>query len=52
METIMQFCLMVLLICAAILSSVFTAMVVRVAIDYVIFNIKQFIHDRQQQRTL
>lgn len=48
METIMQLCLMVLLICAAILSSVFTAMVVRVAIGYVIFNIKQFIHDRQQ----
>lgn len=48
METIMQFCLMVLIICAAILSSVFTAMVVRVAIDYMIFNIKEFINDRKQ----
>ena len=48
METIMQFCLAILLACAAILSSVFTAMVVRVAIGYVIFNIKEFIHDREQ----
>jgi hypothetical protein len=48
METIMQFCLAILLACAAILSSVFTAMVVRVAIGYVIFNIKEFIHDRKQ----
>ena len=44
----MQFCLAILLACAAILSSVFTAMVVRVAIGYVIFNIKEFIHDRKQ----
>lgn len=48
METIMQFCLMVLLICAAILSSVFTAMVVRVAIDYVIFNIKEYFNGKRQ----
>ena len=38
----MQFCLMVLLICAAILSSVFTAIVVKVAIEYMIFNIKEY----------
>lgn len=48
METVIQFCLMVLLICAAILSSVFTAMVVMIALDNVIFNIKEYFrHERQ-----
>jgi hypothetical protein len=48
METLMQFCLTVLLFCAAILSSVFTAIVVKVSIEYLIFNIKEYFNERKQ----